>query len=300
MGNAADYVARGLALVPIPMGQKAPVAKGWNTLEKAITDPQQASTLRGNIGLAHAYSSPPTMALDIDDLPKARVWLSERGVDLDALLMADDAVQVVSGRHGRAKLIYRLPPGLAPLESVAIKEAGWLEGKEKQVTVLEFRCATRDWLTMQDVLPPSNHPETGQPYRWGGKGYWGAIPEIPAELLHAWQNELATHRRKRARRAGRLSLFKGVADTPRQRARLADMLSYVSADCSYERYCEIVWAILSLGWKDGEQLAEQWCRTAPDRFEDASFWNVVNSYDASRTPTMGTIHYHAKAGGWNG
>lgn len=59
--------------------------------------------------------------------------------------------------------------------------------KEKQITVLEFRCGTREGLTVQDTLPPSIHPDTGRPYRWGGKGDWRAIPEIPAALLAVWQ-----------------------------------------------------------------------------------------------------------------
>lgn len=300
MTTSADYVTQGLALVPIPHGLKRPVTRDWNKRENAINDPEQASRLVGNIGLAHAYSSPPTMALDIDDLPKARAWLAARKIDLDALLDADDAVQINSGRSGRAKLLYRLPEGCTPLESLNIKEAVEVDGEERQVTILEFRCATRDGRTMQDVLPPSIHPDTGQPYRWGGRGDWRLIPLIPPGLLVVWQRELAARETGRTRRKGKLSLFKAVEDTPRQRARVAEMLHHVSADCSYERYRNIVWAILSLGWKDAEGLAEQWCLTAPHRFEDVDFYNVVNSYDDSRSPTIGTIHHHAKEGGWNG
>ncbi len=298
--TASNYIAHGMALVPIPSGQKGPNSKGWNKPENAFTDPKQASDLSGSIGLAHAYSTPPTAALDVDDLPKARVWLADRAVDLDTLLAADDAVQIVSGRPGRTKLLYRLPCGLAPLESLAIKEAVLVNHEERQVTVIEFRCATRDGFTLQDVLPPSIHPDTGQPYRWGGKGDWRAIPEIHDTLLALWQKELATRESEHKRRKSRLSLFKGVDDTPRQRAVLAEMLSHVSADCSYERYRNIVWAILSLGWKDAEDIAEKWCLTAPHRFEDLDFYNVVNSHDPSRTPTMGTLYHHAREGGWHG
>ena len=300
MTDAVDYAAHGLALVPIPEGQKRPVTTGWNRLENVITDPDQASALVGNIGLAHVYSTSPTMALDVDDVPRAEVWLAKHGVELDVLLDAHDAVQIVSGRQGRIKLLYALPSGCAPRESISIKETVLVDGEERQVTVIEFRCATRDGLTVQDVLPPSIHPDTGKPYRWGGKGDWRTIPEIPDPLLAIWQQELAAHETGRSRLKGRLSLFKSVDDTPRQRARVADMLNHVSADCAYDRYRDIVWAILSLGWSDAEGIAEEWCFTAPHRFEDTDFWNVVSSYDASRTPTIGTIHHHAKAGGWNG
>jgi putative DNA primase/helicase len=299
MNPAAEYVAAGMALIKIPPRQKGPVTKGWNEKKNAITDPERAAALTSNIGIAHAYSTPPTMALDIDDLVLARRWLAERDLNLDALLDAVDAVQILSGRQGRAKLLHRLPSGLAPIESLTIKEMANVDGEEKQITVLEFRCATRDGLTVQDVLPFSIHPDTGQPYRWGGKGDWRHLPVMPAALLAVWRQELAARETGRTRRKGRLSLFKSVDDTPRQRARLAEMLSHISADCSYELYRDIVWAILSLGWDDGEEIAQEWCLTALHRFEEDDFWNVANSHDALRTPTMGTIIHFARAGGWN-
>ena len=293
MNIASDYIAHGMALVPIPKGKKGPKAKGWQKRENVITDPEQASQWVGNIGLAHAYSTPQTMALDIDDLPKARVWLANKGVDLDALLEADDGVQIASGRAGRAKLIYRLPPGLGSSQTKKITDPVTDE------MVIEFRSSTANDLTMQDVLPPSIHPDTGKPYEWAGKGNWQNLPQIPMPLLDVWQ-DIITGESRRTNGRGCMRLFKSVEDTPRQRARVADMLNYITADCSYERYRDIVWAILSLGWSDGEKIAEQWCQTAPECFEEGSFWTVVNSYDETRTPTIGTIHYHAKLGGWHG
>ena len=174
--------------------------------------------------------------------------------------------------------------------------------KKKEITVLEFRCGTVDGLTMQDVLPQSIHPDTGMPYRWGGKGDWRAIPEISAALLAAWQQELVARQASRTQRKDRQCSLSRVEDTPRQRARVADMLSHISADCGYELYRDMVWAILSLGWHDGEDIAEAWCLTASEEFEEDDFWNVVNSYDPNRypAPTIGTIIFHARAGGWNG
>lgn len=172
--------------------------------------------------------------------------------------------------------------------------------KMTQITILEFRSGTRDGLTVQDVLPPSIHPDTGQPYKWGGKGHWQDIPVIPASLLAVWQKELSLRGTKRLRIKGKLSLSKRVDDTPRQRARVATALSHISADCAYERYRDIVWAILSLGWADAEDIAEEWCLSAPHRFEQASFDAVVSSHDGTRSPTIGTIIYYARAGGWHG
>jgi putative DNA primase/helicase len=123
------------------------------------------------------------MALDIDDLPQAKAWLAERGVDLDGLMAADDAVQIASGRKGRAKLLYRLRRGQEPIRT---KQIAGADGE----MILEFRCASATGLTMQDVLPPSIHPDTGQPYQWAGSGSWRNIPEILETLLDVWRNEL--------------------------------------------------------------------------------------------------------------
>jgi hypothetical protein len=120
---AIYYVAHGIALVAIPKGKKGPTTKGWNEVANAITNPEKAGELNGNIGIAHAYCLPaPTMALDLDDMERASAWLAARGINVVELLDADDAVQIVSGRLGRGKLLYRLPAGLAPIESLTIKE----------------------------------------------------------------------------------------------------------------------------------------------------------------------------------
>ena len=123
MSMAAEYIQNGLPLIPVLLGCKGPTTKGWNEKANAITDPEKAGEQTGNIGIAHAYCLPtPTMALDIDDMERASAWLSARGIDVAELLDADDAVQIMSGRIGRAKLLYRLPSGLNPIESLTIKE----------------------------------------------------------------------------------------------------------------------------------------------------------------------------------
>jgi len=292
MSFATAYVASGMALVSIPKGSKGPRAPGWNRIENVITGPEAARQLLDNIGLAHAYCSPtPTMALDIDDAAQAKEWFAERGIDLDALLSASDSVQIVSGRQGRAKLLYRLPVGVKPIRTIQIEDPA------TGTMILEFRCATSGGLTVQDVLPPSIHPHTGKAYQWGGNGDWRAPPAIPVEALSIWQKEL--HNIVARRKSKRLVQSKALDDTPRQRARVAEALVHISADCSYDQYRNVVWAILSLGWTDAEDIACNWSETALHRFDAENFQRVVESYDASRTPTVGTLIHLARVGGWN-
>lgn len=293
--DVRDYLKHGFALVPLSPGSKNPVTRDWNRREKTITEPRHAVLLTGNVGIAHAYCQPcPTASLDVDNEELATFWLEGRGIILNELLNANDAVQIVSGKEGRAKLLYSLSPGMPPMESVKIN------GGNPEHAILEFRCATANGSTLQDVLPPSVHPETGKAYRWGGNGNWRKLPAIPATLLRTWQEELLTrHNRKRQSLSTLASSFKAVDDTPRQRARVTEMTRYISANCPYDLYRDIVWAHLSLGWHDAENLAKHWCLTAPDRFDEANFDRVVASYDLSRAPTIGTIIHHARQGGWH-
>ena len=168
--SATQYVEHGFALVSIPHGKKGPKKKGWNRRENAITTPKAAAKLNGhNIGLLHEWSA--TCAIDIDNLKRARAFLSKESIDLSDLLIASDAVQIVSGKQNRAKLIYRLPKRVSPLPHRKLADGA-----------LELRCAG-----VQDVLPPSIHPETGKPYTW--RGNWRKLPKLPRSVLSLWRKK---------------------------------------------------------------------------------------------------------------
>lgn len=181
---APDYVRRGMALCSVAAGSKGPRSHGWNERGKAITDPARAAKLTEGVGLLHAFSH--TMALDIDNEPEAAAWLLARGINLGHLVAAPDAVAIKSGRPGKGKLLFRLPEATGPVQTVQVSGPNGM--------VLEFRCATRDGKSDQDVLPPSIHPDTGMPYQWDGAGDWRNLPTIPDALLICWQGELSLRR----------------------------------------------------------------------------------------------------------
>ena len=291
-------ITSGLALVGIPYGQKGPVTSGWNLRQNCITDSSKAAHLQGgNIGLAHAYCTPtPTCAIDIDNYTLAKAWLETHGIDLDALLLTVGAVVIWSGKKHSLKLIYKLPLGTKPMVSTKI------DGADGRV-VLELRCATREGKTVQDVLPPSVHP-SGSEYRWMGHGNPLLLPEIPVFLLNLW-NTLSANVGKVANRQFAVGLNDGGRmECPRQIAIIQDALSYISADCSYVVWRNIVWAVLSTRWTCAEALAKEWSQTAPDRYaeNEAAFWTLANSYMPQRGNqiTVGTIYHHARKGGWHG
>lgn len=190
-----DYTEHGWKLCAIQPGTKGPkgaAAAGWNTRERAITDPMRALALPG-AGLCHAWSG--TCALDVDEIELASDFLKECGIDLYELLNADEAVQIFSGKEGRAKLLYRLPEPLASLKLAPYKALSKNTGKEETYHAFELRCANADGLSVQDVLPPSIHPETCQPYRWvyGSllHAHWKKLPLIPEPLHALWLASLS-------------------------------------------------------------------------------------------------------------
>jgi putative DNA primase/helicase len=286
-----DLVLHGFALVPIPRGQKAPDKPGWNRSENVVTSTAQLSMCTGNIGLAHAYSTPtPTCAIDVDEFPDAKKWLSRFNINLTELLAADDAVVIWSGKPNSIKLLYRLPYDVGVLASKAIRN-------EQDKTILEFRCGTVDGLTVQDLIPPSLHP-TGTQYCFSGKGDPRTLAMLPKQIIDVWRRQIH----------GKTSLNSGAGecrrqtprrDTPRQIALVRHALFSISSDCGYEAWRNIVWSVLSTGWLCAPELAMEWSKTAPQRYEEEAFWAVVNSYDPEREGgiTLGTLFHLANIEG---
>ncbi|HEX9592447.1 MAG TPA: bifunctional DNA primase/polymerase, partial [bacterium] len=188
----------------IPPGTKGPRGKAWNKPGRYVTNPAKAREVWGRkpsygIGVVHAPSG--TCALDVDHVEHTRQVFAELGIDYENLL--DGGAPRWRGRPDRDKALWRVPAGVElalhvlkwpPLpDDVArhnaeekIWEANGKAGEKpippKPVTVFELRAGP-----VQDVLPPSIHPDTGQPYEWVTEPGVD-IPEIPAALLDLWQH----------------------------------------------------------------------------------------------------------------
>lgn len=301
--QAVEYVRHRLAVCAIPHGRKGPTVKGWNLIENAITSPSSAATLTGNVGLLHAWSG--TMALDVDDWGAASEWLLARGVNLGQLFAASDRVEIVSGRAGHGKLLFRLPTSLAaPVQTLQIKG---VDGK----MVLEFRCADTGGNSVQDVLPPSIHPDTGQPYQWSGSGDWRKPSVVPSALLLVWQDELTTRAKSSAPTVplppppgfapqsftpepGFAPLEEGLFGL----TVVDSALDHVSPDIAYDEWRNIVWAIMSTGWKCAPQIAHGWSKLAPHRYDAAAVDALIRGVDPTKGIKIATLFHHAKQNGW--
>lgn len=283
------YIRHGFSLVPIPPGRKGPLDTGWQHRGAALRSQSDLPAGFG-IGLTHAYSG--TMALDIDNWDMTAAALAQHGIDLSALYLAPDAVVIDSGRPGHGKLLYSMPMGLA-LPSKRVKVGS--------IVVYELRCSTADGLTVQDVLPPTIHPQTQQPYRWAGNGHWTRLPLLPAALLDHWQSLL--------------SLF---SDDKLPKLPITDesvvinweqiesALMVIDSDCSRDQWIEVGmalhWAAANSNSMDkGLELWNRWSARALHRYpgerEIGVQWRSFR-IDKGQTVTLGSLYRLARDAGW--
>ena len=264
--QVAAYQAAGWKLCVIPAGAKGPTGTGWN--ERGVDIVPDGS----NIGLLHALSG--TAALDIDSMPLAAEWLLERGVDLHALLADTSNVQIISGREGSAKLLFALPFPL-PSKKIIVKRNG------VRTTALEFRCASTDGASVQDVLPPSVHP-SGTTYAWCGD--WRNLPTFPEKLLELWMTLLSGERTETVKTANKydlplehlpdlLAVFN--PDTDRDSwIRLAMGLKFEYGDEAYPYWLE--WSSKGTKFKGDRECMTQWASLSNEKPSKVTMGTVIN------------------------
>ena len=178
---AASYLRLGLKLVPLEPGQKLPRTPNWQH-HPVGEFAQLGDAFSGGRGIGLHHAASKTAALDIDDLELARAALSAVSINLDELLSAPGP-KINTSRS--VKPVYLVPDGTTLSRRVlSYKDA---DGKAR--TVFELRSGF-----VQDVLPPTVHPQTGLSYTWqpGPPQSRTDIPELPGSLLTLWQhwNEL--------------------------------------------------------------------------------------------------------------
>jgi hypothetical protein len=224
-----------------------------------------------------------TMALDIDDRAAATTLLAERGIDLQALLDAPDAVQIKSGREGRAKLLYAMPFGLA----LATKKITTpVNGENK--TAYELRCAASNGLTVQDILPGAAiHPQTLRQYVWGGKGHWSRLPMIPDALLTLWQSMLTPERSIKVDDGNNASWDE-----------VRSAVAAIDPDCDRKTWIECGMAIHSTGHPDGFALWDEWS-TRGQKYKRQEMTSQWRSFKPDPNGIkIGSLFHHAIEAGW--
>lgn len=80
--------------------------------------------------------------------------------------------------------------------------------------------------------------------------------------------------------------------------RLRSALAAISSDDSYDNWRDITWSIKASGLDNAEDIAREWSKLAPERYDDEGFDRVWHSFDPERGITLGTVYHHAQLAGW--
>lgn len=212
---ARTYTERfGFHLVPIQPLKKFPQTNDWG--KNCLSDPDAAEDFYArcpewNMGLALGPSR--MCSLDVDDLESFKTIMFCLGQDLDAVIAESPTI-----KGSGYRITFRVPDGIdLPYRSLSwpskndpsgdkhraamriameLKKSGNTEREARvravakrwaKYTVFELRASSVDGQQRQDVLPPSIHPDTMQPYVWVTKPRddW---PTPPDWLMDVWVN----------------------------------------------------------------------------------------------------------------
>ncbi|WP_104657347.1 DUF3631 domain-containing protein [Ralstonia insidiosa] len=81
-------------------------------------------------------------------------------------------------------------------------------------------------------------------------------------------------------------------------ARIRSALCAVSADCPYDQWRTVVFAIHSLNWDCGYSLARDWSVTAPDRFDESALEKMWHSARPDGGIGISSLFHLARVAGW--
>lgn len=171
------------ALIPLKPASKLPLMDDWgnNTLNGNAPAYFEANP-NHNIGLELHQSR--MCSLDIDCMESFKVILDEFGIDASEL----DNYPTVQGSSKGSRILFRVPGD----QQLAYHKVNWprKDDPKKHYTVFELRAGAEGKQRF-DVLPPSIHPDTQQPYKWvtqpPKQGEWPTPPAWLTAIWTAWE-----------------------------------------------------------------------------------------------------------------
>jgi hypothetical protein len=127
-------------------------------------------------------------------------------------------------------------------------------------TIVEFRCATSNGLTMQDIIPPSIHPDTGKPYEW--RGDFNNLQPLPESIKKIWLDLINNSSNADAG-------VKAKVDTTW--TEIDKMLECIPADTDRQTWLNVAMAIHEFDYLSNEKLGYskflEWSKTGGISFK---------------------------------
>ena len=170
----------GFAVVPIHPNRKKPLEGLTDWQHRRLESGELDRHIRDGCGLGAVHGLSGTATLDADGVEEhVAIALAAAGVDFAALLAAGP--DTVGNPERPAKPWYRVPDGY----DLGRRVLSWPKRDDPngREVVLELRAGP-----VQDLLPPTPHPDTGEPYKWigGPPRNREDLPLIPGPLLGLW------------------------------------------------------------------------------------------------------------------
>lgn len=275
---ALAYADSGLAIFPVRARGKVPLIRKWQN--EATSDEE---TIRAwwkkwpeaNIGLHVGKAS--LAVIDVDP---------RNGGDASL-----DSLTVERGPHWQSHIRVRTGGGGWHFYHAVVSD-----GAEVPATLARGIDLKRG--NGYVLLPPSVHPN-GTPYTFEGGGLLDGeldfVPPLPQWCYTSRTLDLTTSDSNDWATTARTT----DPETPENVNRVRDALEYIDADGGRDDWRNVLFALDSTRWECAAQLARDWSMTAPHRFEEDAFLNIMDSAkDKPNGITLGTLFAMAAANGW--
>lgn len=251
-------------------GEKKPYPNNWQNMP--LTLDQVEST---NVGLILGPKGNGILAIDFDGT-SAWTWIVEQGVQNLPVTPT-----WTSGKTDRCQMAFSVPERLWDVLKTKKVATGEREG-------FEFR-----WAGGQSVLPPSIHPDTNKPYEWIVDATT-PVAEIPEDLLHAWLRQMT------------VAIEREIDTTPERTINDLDQFIINEADSvlkilkskspvlTYDDWRTVCWGIAHHVGRDaaGILIRQYYPEQSPGEYR-----NLYQSWDKSKSPTLGSVMYMAGLSG---
>lgn len=282
---ATAYADKGYAVFPISYGKKNPATE--HGFHDATTNPkvirQHFGNGKFNVGIATGEKS-DLVVIDVDTYKGGDIAPLE--TLYGPLPMTMEARTRAGGRH----LFYKYPTGRM-IGSYNNKIAPGIDVKANGGYIV----AAPSYVEKDDKGPAGYYEFTNDL----------SLADLPAEWIDALEdlgNKRESHKTQTSKATVDLAsstLLEGPGNIDVVKGMLATIPSAQSEGCDRSKYLRVIWAIGSLNWECGEQLAREWCLKSPDDFNESDFERDWNSYEPNRSDGIGIgtlFHYAEKFG----
>ncbi len=132
---------------------------------------------------------------------------------------------------------------------------------------------------------------------WNAKGNLIDCTESLEQLINSWFPVKQLSRMGKAKSKS-FNTYP-PEETPRNKAWVMELLSFIDSDCSYDDYRNVIWALEATGWRCIYDIQRNWSLGAPERFSEDGLTVIKASFDhRDGGITFGTLVHYARLGGY--